>query len=42
MVGREGTKGEKGKEIIAGSGLGVIAADNLSVAAAKIVAAVRG
>jgi succinyl-CoA synthetase beta subunit len=42
VVRLEGTNVEKGKEIIAGSGLGVIAADNLSDAAAKIVAAVRG
>ena len=33
---------EKGKEIIAGSGLNVIAGDNLADAAQKIVKAVKG
>jgi succinyl-CoA synthetase beta subunit len=42
VVRLEGTNVEKGKEIIAGSGLNVIAADNLSDAAEKIVKAVRG
>ena len=41
VVRLEGTNVEKGKEIIEGSGLNVIAADNLSDAAEKIVAAVR-
>ncbi|MGY6411871.1 MAG: ADP-forming succinate--CoA ligase subunit beta [Alkalilacustris sp.] len=42
VVRLEGTNVEKGKEIIAGSGLNVIAADDLDDAAKKIVAAVRG
>ena len=42
VVRLEGTNVEKGKEIITGSGLGVIAADDLSDAAKKIVAAVKG
>ena len=42
VVRLEGTNVEKGKEIIAGSGLNVIAADNLSDAAEKIVKAVKG
>ena len=42
VVRLEGTNVEKGKEIINGSGLDVIAADNLSDAAVKIVAAVKG
>ncbi|MCY1126234.1 ADP-forming succinate--CoA ligase subunit beta [Frigidibacter sp. RF13] len=42
VVRLEGTNVEKGKEIIAGSGLNVIAGDNLSDAAQKIVKAVRG
>ncbi|MGR3344181.1 MAG: ADP-forming succinate--CoA ligase subunit beta [Paracoccaceae bacterium] len=42
VVRLEGTNVEKGKEIITGSGLGVIAADDLSDAAEKIVAAVKG
>ena len=42
VVRLEGTNVELGKEIIRGSGLNVIAADNLSDAAAKIVKAVRG
>jgi succinyl-CoA synthetase beta subunit len=41
VVRLEGTNVELGKKIIAGSGLDVIAADDLSDAAAKIVAAVR-
>jgi succinyl-CoA synthetase beta subunit len=42
VVRLEGTNVEKGKEIINGSGLNVIAADDLSDAAEKIVKAVRG
>jgi succinyl-CoA synthetase beta subunit len=42
VVRLEGTNVDLGKEIIAKSGLNVIAADNLSDAAAKIVKAVRG
>ncbi|NKX44078.1 ADP-forming succinate--CoA ligase subunit beta [Roseicyclus persicicus] len=42
VVRLEGTNVEKGKEIINASGLNVIAADNLSDAAAKIVKAVKG
>ncbi len=42
VVRLEGTNVEKGKEIIATSGLNVIAGDNLSDAAQKIVKAVRG
>ncbi len=42
VVRLEGTNVEKGKEIIENSGLNVIAADNLSDAAEKIVKAVKG
>jgi succinyl-CoA synthetase beta subunit len=42
VVRLEGTNVEKGKEIIEGSGLNVIAADDLADAAEKIVQAVRG
>ncbi|MDF1716466.1 MAG: ADP-forming succinate--CoA ligase subunit beta [Antarcticimicrobium sp.] len=42
VVRLEGTNVEKGKEIIASSGLNVIAADNLSDGAEKIVKAVKG
>ena len=42
VVRLEGTNVEKGKEIIANSGLNVIPADDLDDAAQKIVAAVRG
>jgi succinyl-CoA synthetase beta subunit len=42
VVRLEGTNVEKGKEIIQGSGLNVIAADNLADAAKKIVKAVKG
>ncbi len=42
VVRLEGTNVELGKEIIQGSGLNVIAADNLSDAAQKIVKAVKG
>jgi len=42
VVRLEGTNVEKGKEIIETSGLNVIAADDLSDAAEKIVKAVRG
>ena len=42
VVRLEGTNVEKGKQIIAGSGLNVIAADNLADAAQKIVKAVKG
>ena len=42
VVRLEGTNVEKGKEIIASSGLNVIAGDNLSDAAQKIVKAVKG
>ena len=42
VVRLEGTNVEKGKEIIANSGMNVIAADNLSDAAEKIVKAVKG
>ena len=42
VVRLEGTNVEKGKEIIETSGLNVIAADDLSDAAAKIVKAVKG
>ena len=38
----EGTNVEKGKEIIANSGLNVIAADDLKDGAEKIVKAVKG
>lgn len=42
VVRLEGTNVEQGKEILNTSGLNIIAADNLSNAAKKIVAAVRG
>ncbi len=42
VVRLEGTNVEKGKDIIANSGLNVIAGDNLSDAAQKIVKAVKG
>lgn len=42
VVRLEGTNVEKGKEIIANSGLNVIAGDDLSDAAKKIVKAVKG
>jgi succinyl-CoA synthetase beta subunit len=42
VVRLEGTNVEKGKEIIEASGLNVIAADDLSDAAEKIVKAVKG
>jgi succinyl-CoA synthetase beta subunit len=42
VVRLEGTNVEKGKEIIANSGLNVIPADDLDDAAQKIVAAVKG
>ncbi|GHD98837.1 malate--CoA ligase subunit beta [Defluviimonas sp. 20V17] len=42
VVRLEGTNVEKGKEIIRNSGLNVIAADNLSDAAQKVVKAVKG
>ncbi len=42
VVRLEGTNVEKGKEIIEASGLNVIAADDLSDAAEKIVKAVNG
>jgi succinyl-CoA synthetase beta subunit len=42
VVRLEGTNVEKGKQIINDSGLNVIAADNLSDAAGKIVKAVKG
>ncbi|KAA9005236.1 ADP-forming succinate--CoA ligase subunit beta [Histidinibacterium aquaticum] len=42
VVRLEGTNVEKGKEIIASSGLNVIAADSLSDGAEKIVKAVKG
>ena len=42
VVRLEGTNVELGKEIIRNSGLNVIAADNLSDAAQKIVKAVKG
>ena len=42
VVRLEGTNVELGKQIIAGSGLNVIAADDLSDAAEKIVKAVKG
>ncbi|MBC6438485.1 MAG: ADP-forming succinate--CoA ligase subunit beta [Rhodobacteraceae bacterium] len=42
VVRLEGTNVEKGKRIIAGSGLNVIAADNLKDGAEKIVKAVKG
>ena len=42
VVRLEGTNVELGKDIIRGSGLNVIAADNLSDAAQKIVKAVKG
>ncbi|MDB6178485.1 ADP-forming succinate--CoA ligase subunit beta [Paracoccus sp. Z330] len=42
VVRLEGTNVEKGKEIIGSSGLNVIAADDLSDAAEKIVKAVKG
>ena len=42
VVRLEGTNVELGKDIIRNSGLNVIAADNLSDAAKKIVKAVKG
>jgi len=42
VVRLEGTKVEEGKAIINGSDVDVIAADNLSDAAEKIVKAVKG
>ncbi len=42
VVRLEGTNVEKGKELLAGSGLDIIAADDLEDAAKKIVAAVEG
>jgi succinyl-CoA synthetase beta subunit len=42
VVRLEGTNVELGKEIIANSGLNVIAADNLADGAQKIVKAVKG
>ncbi len=42
VVRLEGTNVDKGKEIIANSGLNVIAADDLSDAAEKVVKAVKG
>jgi succinyl-CoA synthetase beta subunit len=42
VVRLEGTNVDLGKKIVADSGLNVIAADNLSDAAQKIVRAVRG
>ena len=42
VVRLEGTNVDKGKDIINQSGLNVIAADNLSDAAKKIVTAVKG
>jgi succinyl-CoA synthetase beta subunit len=42
VVRLEGTNVEQGKEIINTSGLNVIAADNLSDAAEKVVKAVKG
>ena len=41
VVRLEGTNVEKGKELMAGSGLSIIAADNLEDAAAKVVAATK-
>ena len=41
VVRLEGTNVEEGKEIMANSGLPIIAADNLNDAAEKIVAAVK-
>lgn len=41
VVRLEGTNVEKGKELMAGSGLPIIAADNLEDAAAKVVAATK-
>lgn len=41
VVRLEGTNVEKGKEILAGSGLPIISADNLADAAEKVVAAVK-
>jgi succinyl-CoA synthetase beta subunit len=42
VVRLEGTNVEKGKQIMADSGLPIIAADNLADAAEKVVAAVKG
>jgi succinyl-CoA synthetase beta subunit len=42
VVRLEGTNVELGKEILAKSGLNIIAADDMSDAAAKVVAAVKG
>ncbi|HVE85094.1 MAG TPA: ADP-forming succinate--CoA ligase subunit beta [Myxococcales bacterium] len=42
VVRLEGTNVEKGKQILAGSGLAIIPADNLRQAAEKAVAAVKG
>jgi succinyl-CoA synthetase beta subunit len=41
VVRLEGTNVEKGKQILAGSGLPIIAADNLADAAEKVVAATK-
>jgi succinyl-CoA synthetase beta subunit len=41
VVRLEGTNVELGKKILSGSGLAVVAADNLADAAQKIVAEVR-
>ena len=42
VVRLEGTNVEKGKQIMADSGLPIISADNLADAARKVVAAVKG
>jgi succinyl-CoA synthetase beta subunit len=42
VVRLEGTNVEKGKEILAKSGMNIIPADDLDDAAQKIVAAVKG
>ena len=41
VVRLEGTNVERGKELLAGSGLPIIAADNLDDAAKKVVEAIK-
>jgi succinyl-CoA synthetase beta subunit len=42
VVRLEGTNAELGREVLAGSGLDIIAAESLSDAAQKVVAAAEG
>jgi succinyl-CoA synthetase beta subunit len=42
VVRLEGTNVEKGKQLLKGSGLALIAADDLAVAAQKVVSAASG